>query len=237
MTRVRTIIGLLLLTLVSTEVQGQILGRWGRGRTSRPATRTASGRWCNSGTCEMCALAFGCLPGYAWRGNQVVWVGLQNTKPKPKPDPIKAELAATPQPIVDIMLTLANLKPNDTLLDPGCGDARFLVTAAQRHGCECIGIEIDPKTADAAEANIEAAGVADKVLIIRGDARKIRIDRVTVVVLYLFPDDIKAMRPNWPNARMVVSNSHEIPGVENQRLNLSVEGQEHAVYFWIKEKP
>lgn len=235
MTRFRSIAVLMLLSLVTTEASGQLLSRFRRpsgATTQRSASRT-NGRQCQSPWCLMCALNHGPIPGYAIRGNRVVYVGF-GTKPS-KPDPIKAELAATPQAIVDVMLLLARLTPDDRLLDPGCGDARFLVTAAQRYDCLGIGVEIDSKTADAAEANVKAAGFSDKILIVRGDSTKHKLGVATVVVCYLFPETIEKVFTRCPNARMWVSYMHEIPGVQNKQLTLPIEGQEHRIYFWTRE--
>ena len=41
---------------------------------------------------------------------------------------------ATPQPVVDKMLELAQVKASDVVYDLGCGDARSLITAAERYG-------------------------------------------------------------------------------------------------------
>lgn len=142
---------------------------------------------------------------------------------------------ATPQPIVDVMLILAKLTSDDILLDPGCGDGRFLITSAQRYGCRAIGIEIDPKTADIAEEAVRNAGVDKRVLIIRGDATKHQLGIATVIVCYLYPNTINDVVQNAPGARTIVSYQHPIQGVDNKKLNLSFDGQEHDIYFWSKE--
>ena len=40
---------------------------------------------------------------------------------------------------------LCKLQPaaGDTMIDLGCGDARWLIEASQRFGCKCVGIELD----------------------------------------------------------------------------------------------
>jgi hypothetical protein len=50
----------------------------------------------------------------------------------------------TPQVVVDRMLTVAKLRPDDVLYDLGCGDGRILVTAAKRYGVHGVGFDIDP---------------------------------------------------------------------------------------------
>jgi len=221
---------LLLLALVYSDASGQLFRRPAR-TSGATVQRTSAGRYCNSPFCSMCNRLFGLMPGYAYINGKVTYVGRQAKPAESKP---VTALDATPQPIVDVMLFVAGVKPDDVLLDPGCGDARFLISAARKYHCIGIGAEINPKMADEAEVNVREAGVSDRVLIVRGDATKHRFDIATVVVVYLFPDTIKAMQPTWPNARVVVSYMHEIPGVESQRLDLTIGGQDHSIFIWRK---
>ena len=43
-----------------------------------------------------------------------------------------ASYVVSPQHIVDVMLEMANVKPNDLVYDLGSGDGRVLITAAQK---------------------------------------------------------------------------------------------------------
>jgi SAM-dependent methyltransferase len=153
-----------------------------------------------------------------------------------------AALASTPQPIVDVMLLIAHqygrLTEDDVLLDPGCGDGRFLIKAVKRFGCKAIGVEIDPKTADLAEAAIKEAGVGKQVLVVRGDATKHQLGIATAVTLYLFPDTIRAVmsKLDKENVRVVVSHQHPIPGVTNRSMEFSVDGETHTIFFWSREE-
>lgn len=229
MTRCRFIAVFLLLASVASEANGQLFRRFER---SSPRPTASSGRYCSSPYCAMCNRLFGLMPGYASVNGKITYVGRQ-TKTTTEIPKLPA-IDSTPQPIVDIMLVLANLTEDDVLLDPGCGDGRFLIKSVQRYGCKAIGVEIDAKTADIAEAAIREAGVGKQVLVVRGDATKHQLGIATAVTLYLYPDTIKAMSPNWPNARIVISYMHPIPGVENRKLNLAIEGQEHTIFFWTK---
>ena len=40
------------------------------------------------------------------------------------------------------MLTLAQVKPGETVYDLGCGDGRIVITAAQKFKAHAVGIEI-----------------------------------------------------------------------------------------------
>ncbi len=76
---------------------------------------------------------------------------------------------ATPQPVVDRMLELARVKTSDVVYDLGCGDARSLVTAAQRYGASGIGFDIDPRLVAEARENVRRNGVENLVQIEQAD--------------------------------------------------------------------
>src|SRR3546814_17590047 len=59
----------------------------------------------------------------------------------------------TPQPVVEAMLRMANVKPGDVLYDLGSGDGRIPITAARLHGIQAVGIDIDPVRIGAARTN------------------------------------------------------------------------------------
>src|SRR3546814_9054568 len=44
----------------------------------------------------------------------------------------------TPQPVVEAMLRVANVKPGDVLYDLGSGDGRIPITAARLHGIQAV---------------------------------------------------------------------------------------------------
>src|SRR3546814_17321827 len=64
----------------------------------------------------------------------------------------------TPQPVVDAMLQMANVKEGDVLYDLGSGDGCIPITAASRHRVRAVGIDIDPQRIAEAEANARKAG-------------------------------------------------------------------------------
>ena len=101
---------------------------------------------------------------------------------------LDAPYVSTPQPVVDAMLRLAEVGPSDVVYDLGCGDGRIVVTAAARFGARGVGIDLDPRRIDEANAAARSAGVADRVRFLRQDLFATDFSEATVLSLYLFPE-------------------------------------------------
>ncbi|MEO6065748.1 MAG: hypothetical protein ABIP49_08240, partial [Lysobacterales bacterium] len=50
----------------------------------------------------------------------------------------------TPQVVVDEMLRMAKVGPNDFVIDLGSGDGRMVITAAKKFGARGFGVDLDP---------------------------------------------------------------------------------------------
>ena len=93
--------------------------------------------------------------------------------------------APTRQTVVEGMLRLARVTPDDVVYDLGSGDGRIVVIAAQKFGARGVGIELDPKLV-ALSRDLAAAGeVGDRVTFVEGDLFTTDISPATVVTLYL----------------------------------------------------
>lgn len=92
----------------------------------------------------------------------------------------------TREAVASAMLKLAGVTSDDVVYDLGCGDGA-LVIAAAKLGARAVGVDIDPRRIDEAVANVRAAGVQDRVTLIRGDIfdPAVKIGDATVVTLYL----------------------------------------------------
>jgi tRNA/tmRNA/rRNA uracil-C5-methylase (TrmA/RlmC/RlmD family) len=66
---------------------------------------------------------------------------------------------ATPRYVVNEMLELAGTNQNDVVYDLGCGDGRFVITAAKNFGARGVGIDIDPERIRESRINAKKAGV------------------------------------------------------------------------------
>jgi precorrin-6B methylase 2 len=100
-----------------------------------------------------------------------------------------AEIAApyvpTAPSVVERMLEIAQVGPQDFVIDLGSGDGRINITAARQRGARGLGIEIDRKLIAKAKANAKAAGVADRVSFVEDDLFTADLSQATVVTIYL----------------------------------------------------
>lgn len=115
----------------------------------------------------------------------------------------------TPQALVDKMLDMAKLTPQDTLVDLGSGDGRTVITAAKR-GARARGIEYNPDMVALSRSAALQAGVADRAVFEQADIFESDFSDATVVTLFLLPNLNLKLRPTLldmaPGTR-VVSNS------------------------------
>jgi SAM-dependent methyltransferase len=101
----------------------------------------------------------------------------------------------TPQPVVEEMLEMAKVTKDDTVYDLGCGDGRFVITAAKKYGARGVGIDIDPQRVQESQKNAIEAGVTDRVRFIEDDLFTTHINEATVITLYLLQELNLKLRP------------------------------------------
>ncbi|HEV7661615.1 MAG TPA: class I SAM-dependent methyltransferase [Allosphingosinicella sp.] len=102
--------------------------------------------------------------------------------PAPKLD---APYVASSAEVVDAMLGLAALQPDDYVIDLGSGDGRILIAAARSNGAHGLGVDIDPARIAEADANASAAGVTGLVRFRREDLFQTPLGEADIVTLYL----------------------------------------------------
>jgi len=81
-------------------------------------------------------------------------------EPYQYPRELDVPYVPTREQVVEEMLRMADVKPNDVVYDLGCGDGRIVVMAAQKFGARGVGVDIDPKRIEEARANASKAGVS-----------------------------------------------------------------------------
>jgi len=115
----------------------------------------------------------------------------------------------TPQVLVDKMLDLAKVTPQDFVMDLGSGDGRTVITAAKR-GARAQGVEYNPDMVELSQRNAKAAGVDGKANFVKADLFETDFSKAQVVTMFLLPSINMRLRPTIlkmkPGTR-VVSNT------------------------------
>lgn len=149
-----------------------------------------------------------------------------------------APFVPTPQDVVEKMLALARVGPQDVVYDLGSGDGRLVVTAAQKYGARGVGIDIDPARIAEGRERAKAAGVEARVEFRQQDAMETDVSDATVVTLYLLSSSNVKLRPRLlsqlkPGARIV---SHQF-GMgdwtpDKVETFTDVNGTSRTLYLW-----
>ena len=149
----------------------------------------------------------------------------------------------TPEDVVVEMLQLARVDRDDLVYDLGCGDGRFVITAAKVFGARGVGVDIDPDRIRESEENARREGVTDRVKFFVQDLFQTDIREATIVTLYLFPDLNLKLRPKLfrelrPGTR-VLSYKYDMGEWEpdSQRTvdkpRVSPKEAPPVYYFWV----
>jgi hypothetical protein len=107
----------------------------------------------------------------------------------------------TPQVVVDEMLRVAEVGPQDVLYDLGSGDGRIVITAARKFGARAVGVELDEHLVFQSEESARQAGVEQRVRFLRQDLFKTDLSEASVITMYLLPNVNRRLRPQLLNLR------------------------------------
>jgi len=115
----------------------------------------------------------------------------------------------TPQALVEKMLDMAKVTPQDLVIDLGSGDGRTVITAAKR-GARAMGIEYNPDMVELSQRNAKAAGVSDKATFVKADLFESDFSKANVVTMFLLPSINLKLRPKIldmkPGTRIVANS-------------------------------
>lgn len=128
------------------------------------------------------------LPGWAWWAYSVVRpirLLLERTGLRRRDHAALEPFLATPASLIEPLLDLADVGPDDLIADIGCGDGRILIDAVRSRGCRAIGAEYSPELVHQARAAVAEAGLDDRIDIVEGDGLALPLDDVTVALLFL----------------------------------------------------
>jgi len=129
----------------------------------------------------------------------------------------------TPFVLVEKMLEMARVTPQDYVMDLGSGDGRNVIAAAKR-GARALGVEYNPNMVELSQRAAEQEGVAEKAAFVQGDMYEADISQATVLALFLLTENLNKLAPKFlelrPGARIVV-NGFGIDGWEADETGMA----------------
>jgi hypothetical protein len=139
----------------------------------------------------------------------------------------------TPPEVVERMLQMVDVGPDDFVIDLGPGDGRIAIAAA-RKGARALGVDIDARRVREAQENARKAGVEDRVTFRRENLFDTRIGEATVVTMYLLPDVNMRLRPRLldelkPGTRVVSHAFNLVDWTPDQHAMVGY----RQVYMWV----
>ena len=129
----------------------------------------------------------------------------------------------TPPSLVEKMLDMAAVTPQDIVMDLGSGDGRNIIAAAKR-GATAIGVEYDTDLVHLSRKRAAEEGVAGRARFVQGDMYEADISQATVLALFLLPDNLSKLKPKFeklrPGTRIVI-NAYQIAGWEPKEVGVA----------------
>jgi len=120
----------------------------------------------------------------------------------------------TSSAMVEKMLDMAKVTPQDFVMDLGSGDGRTIIAAAKR-GARGLGVEYNQDLVDLSKRLAAEAGVGDKASFAQGDMYEADISKATVLALFLLPSNLEKLAPKFlklePGSR-IVANTFWVEG-------------------------
>lgn len=113
----------------------------------------------------------------------------------------------TPDALVDRMLRMAQVTPDDFVVDLGSGDGKIVIAAARDFKARSLGVEFNPDMVALSRRNAETQGVSGRARFDQGDIFTYDFTAATVVTMYLLPGLNLKLRPQLlrmrPGTRLV----------------------------------
>ena len=138
----------------------------------------------------------------------------------------------TPEPLVERMLTMAQVTPRDVVYDLGSGDGRMVIAAAKR-GAQAYGVEFNPDLVAFSENRARTQGVAQKAHFVKADIFEADYSKATVVTLYLLSTLNLRLRPTLLKMRpgtRVVSHAFTMEDWTPDEISRT---ENRTAYLWI----
>lgn len=139
----------------------------------------------------------------------------------------------TPQSIVESIFSISHIKNNDILYDLGCGDGRVVITAAQKIGINCTGVDLDPRRIEECRENATRALVTQKVTFLQNNLFNVDLSKATVVFAYLLSNvnlrlRSKLLKELKPGSRVISLDFNMDDWIADSKLFKD----NHTLFLW-----
>ncbi len=149
----------------------------------------------------------------------------------------------TPQIVVEEMLRLAKVGPQDFVIDLGSGDGRMVITAAKKFGARGFGVDLDTVLLKVSNESAQREGVADRARFFEQNLFETDLSQATVITSYLLPEMNLKLRPKIlnlkPGTRVVAHDYHMGEWHPDENRTLSVPEKTVGspgvsyIYLWV----
>ena len=140
--------------------------------------------------------------------------------------------------IVKKILEIYTPRPNERILELGCGDARVIRSIAMKYDdILATGVEINPILVNEASKRVYRDGISDRVDIIRGDLFKFPINEYDTIYAYLTKEALFRLKDKFNsflrNGGKIIALDFKIPGIKpSQSEIVDVSGKRHILYLY-----
>jgi hypothetical protein len=107
----------------------------------------------------------------------------------------------TPQVVVEEMLRMAKVGPQDFVIDLGSGDGRMVITAAKQFGARGFGVDLSDDLLRESNGRALGEGVADRARFVKENLFETDLSKATVITSYLLPEMNRKLRPKILNLK------------------------------------
>jgi hypothetical protein len=144
-----------------------------------------------------------------------------------------APFVPSPTDVVHKMLEMAQITPQDVIVDLGCGDGRILFTAVtEYHAKQAIGYEIQDHLVQQVTTIIKQKNLDTLIQVYHKSALQADLSTATVITLYLtIPGNqrLKSTLATAPPGTRIVSHDFQIAGWHfSEMKNVGL----HSVYLY-----
>ena len=124
-------------------------------------------------------------------------------------DHVEVIYVPTPNKVVDEMLKMAKVGPNDVVWDIGCGDGRLVLMAVEKYGAKRgLGIDISPARIMESQENARLSPKKDRVEFKVGDALKLQTVTILTAPAQLTHLPLAQHHPLVQNHHLLANSLH-----------------------------